>query len=105
MALYPKSMTFSGCPKAHSESRDSPRWPVSVDAVAYPRRMAGLIASRLMEPPNPSFPTARNLPFQPELGIHTPNRILEPFVGLISPCTRQKGGKLVMISESGRASP
>jgi hypothetical protein len=35
-----------------------------------------------------------NLPFQSDVGIHTSNLMSESLVGLISPTTRQKAGKL-----------
>jgi len=45
-------------------------------------------------PDQPPFPIPMNLWFQPEAGIHTSNLMLESFVGLISPATRQKAGRL-----------
>src|SRR6266545_7308128 len=47
-----------------------------------------------ISPDQPPFPTPMNLPFQPDTGIHTSNLMLESFVGLISPATRQNIGKL-----------
>lgn len=45
-------------------------------------------------PDQPPFPMPMSLWFQPEAGIHTSNLMFESFVGLISPATRQKAGKL-----------
>src|SRR6266480_915878 len=47
-----------------------------------------------ISPDQPPFPTPMNLWFQPEAGIHTSNLMLESFVGLISPATRQNARKL-----------
>src|ERR1700746_451230 len=47
-----------------------------------------------MFPDQPPFPIPMSLWFQPEVGIHTSNLMFESFVGLISPETRQKAGKL-----------
>src|SRR5215472_18886793 len=47
-----------------------------------------------ISPDQPPFPSPMNLPFQPDTGIQTSNLMLESFVGLISPATRQNAGKL-----------
>src|SRR2546425_1173786 len=47
-----------------------------------------------ISPDQPPFPTPMNLPFQSIAGIQTSNLMSESFVGLISPATRQKAGKL-----------
>src|SRR5215472_14420572 len=93
-ALYPKSITFSGWPSAKLASIALPSCPVSVDAVAYPRRSATPIEGYQISPDQPPFPMPMNLPFQPDAGIHTSNLMSESFVGLISPATRQNAGRL-----------
>src|SRR5207302_2509986 len=45
-----------------------------------------------MAPDQPPFPTAWNLPFQPEAGIHTSILISESFVGATVAATRQNAG-------------
>ena len=47
-----------------------------------------------ISPDQPPFPSPMNLPFQSVAGIQTSNLMSESFVGLISPATRQKAGKL-----------
>src|SRR5216110_979 len=47
-----------------------------------------------ISPDQPPFPIPMNLWFQPEAGIHTSNLMLESFVGLISPVTRQNARRL-----------
>src|SRR6185295_422096 len=46
-----------------------------------------------MAPPHPPFPTARNLPFQPDAGIQTSILMSESLVGLSVAATRQNAGK------------
>src|SRR6187402_3942639 len=91
MARQPKSITFSGWPCPNFTS--SPECPVSVLAVAYPRRRAVAIAVYEIDPWYPPFPTPWNLPFHaPTGGIHTSNLISESLVGRAVASTRQNAG-------------
>src|ERR1700722_13274034 len=53
-----------------------------------------------MEPAKPPLPTPRYLPFQPDIGIHTSNSILESLEGRMMAWTRQNAGSLANSAEA-----
>src|SRR5262245_46598384 len=55
----------------------------------------------LMLPAKPPLPTPRKFPFQPSMGSQTSNLISESLVGLITPTTLRKAGKLLKGSVPG----
>src|SRR5215831_12637256 len=70
-----------------------PSCPVSVEAVAYPRRRPVARALLSMFPFQPPLPTTSNLPFQLDAGIHTSILMSESFVGFTVTATRQNAGR------------
>src|SRR3954471_18239568 len=74
----------------------SPLCPVSVLAVAYPRRSAGAIAEYEIDPWYPPLPTPWNLPFHASTGgIHTSNLISESLVGRAVASTLQNADTVI----------
>src|ERR1035437_785577 len=63
--------------------------------------MAAAMSEELITPANPPLPAPSNFPFQSALGIHTSKRMFESGVGLMTPVTRQKAGRLAMGLPSG----
>src|SRR6266849_1403255 len=92
-------MIFSGWPDAKLPSPPVPTCPVSVDAVAYPRRSAPASprpGTRYeIVPAHPPLPTAWNLPFQPDAGIQTSILMSESPVGFSVAATRQNAGSVL----------
>src|SRR5215510_1497246 len=84
-------MSFSGWPSAKSPLL--PTCPVSVPAPAYPDATAAASAGYGIEPAHPPFPTASNLPFQPDAGSQTSILMSESLVGVSVAVTRQNAGK------------
>src|SRR5688500_100090 len=69
-----------------------PLWPVSFEAVAYPRRSPAAMAAVWMLPAHPPLPTAKNLPFQFSVGIHNSISIWESGEGFSVAATLQCAG-------------
>ena len=92
IARWPKSTTFSGCPKAHAASNGEAWWPVSVLAAAYPWRTSPARLSNATYPARTPLPTPRYWPFQPEVGIQTSILMSESLDGFTCAVTRQKAG-------------
>src|SRR6266404_8219245 len=92
-ARQAKSISFSGCPSAKLPL--PPVCPVSVPAVAYPRRTAAASAPAPMAPDHPPLPLAWNLPFQAAsvAGIHTSILISESLDGRNVAATRHDAGR------------
>ena len=75
--------------------------PVLVEEVAYPRRSCSASPPKEMVPAHPPLPTPANLPFHFSSGSHTSNRICDSALGVMTPATRQNGGRLATGAPAG----
>src|SRR5438093_7570113 len=100
-------MTFSGWPNAKLASPPVPTCPVSVDAVAYPRRSAPASVRYEIVPAHPPLPTAWSLPFQTDAGSHTSILMSESLDGVNVAATRQNAGRSrkACAAAAGEAAP